>query len=158
MLIDSKVEWKFWISNIYAMQCNAFSYYAMQCFLFPKSLCTKLQNVLNRFWWRNAKMAKGIHWSYWKDLCVLKLEGGLGFRDFACFNESLLAKQCWRIWTQPDCLLAKVLKARYHQYSDFMLAGLGSYLTLTWRSIIVARGLLEMGSGWQIEDSASVNI
>ncbi|KAA3469841.1 reverse transcriptase [Gossypium australe] len=37
--------------------------YAMQCFLFPKTLCLQLENIMNKFWWANNKMKNGIHWS-----------------------------------------------------------------------------------------------
>jgi hypothetical protein len=37
-----------------------------------------------------------------------------GFRDLACFNKALLAKQIWRMWTMPDSLVALIIKAKYH--------------------------------------------
>lgn len=104
--------------------------YAVQCFLLPKLLCAHLENVLNRFLWTNSKMLKSIHWLSWRDLCVPKYLGGLGFRDFNMFNISLLVKQCWRIWTQPNRLLSRVLKAPYYAKSEFLSAELGSYPSL----------------------------
>lgn len=103
-------------------------------------------------------MLKGIHWLSWKDLYVPKFMGGLGFRDLNMFNVSLLAKKCWRIWSQPNCLLARVLKARYFAKTNFLHAELGSYPSFTWRSILAVKGLLEMGIGWRIGNRMSVNI
>lgn len=100
-------------------------------FFFSKSLCAKLGNVLNHFRWRNAKSLKGVHWSSWRNLCAPKSVGSLDFRDFAMFNLSLPAKQCWRIWTQPDCLFASVLKSHYYPKSEFLTTGLGTHPSLT---------------------------
>ncbi|KAH1066242.1 hypothetical protein J1N35_031229 [Gossypium stocksii] len=84
--------------------------YLMQCFELLKALCHALEGILNKFWWANGKSFKGIHWCSWRDLCYPKIFGGMGFRDLSLFNKALLAKQAWRLLTQPDCLLAKELQ------------------------------------------------
>ncbi|KAH1048031.1 hypothetical protein J1N35_038815 [Gossypium stocksii] len=82
--------------------------YTMACFLLPKSLCAKLEGIIDKFWWQ-----KGIHWCAWNELLSLKKDGGLGFRNLAKFNIALLAKQGWRLINFPNSLLARVLKNTY---------------------------------------------
>ncbi|KAA3460646.1 reverse transcriptase [Gossypium australe] len=137
---------------------QAIPIYVMQCFELPKSLCSVLENIMNKYWWANGKTGKGIHWCSWKDLCYSKICGGLGFRDLSFFNKELLAKQAWRLFAQPDCLLAKVLKARYFPFTNFLSAKVGSYPSFTWRSICGARELIADGWLYQIGNGRMVNI
>ncbi|KAK5774337.1 hypothetical protein PVK06_042192 [Gossypium arboreum] len=67
--------------------------YTMACFLLPKTLCDEFENIIANFWWQKHKGKRGIHWCAWKNLCVLKENGGLGFRNLGQFNIALLAKQ-----------------------------------------------------------------
>uniref|UniRef100_A0A803P9C2 RNase H type-1 domain-containing protein n=1 Tax=Cannabis sativa TaxID=3483 RepID=A0A803P9C2_CANSA len=53
-----------------------------------------------------------MHWKSWPSLCVSKFHGGLGFRNFVLHNQALLAKQAWRIFTNPNSLVSRLLKAR----------------------------------------------
>lgn len=58
-------------------------------------------------------------------LCTPKEKSGLGFRDMESFNLALLAKQGLRLINEHDSLLAKLLKARYYQHSNFLDAAIG---------------------------------
>ncbi|KAK5811006.1 hypothetical protein PVK06_026323 [Gossypium arboreum] len=132
--------------------------YAMQCFKLSASFCLELESIMSKFWWQNSKTNKGIHWCKWSDLCIPKANGGLGFRDLEKFNLAMLAKQGWKIITQPHCLFARVMKAKYFPRGDFLSAGLGSYPSFTWQSIWSARQILEDGIGWRVGNGESINI
>ncbi|KAH1121241.1 hypothetical protein J1N35_004401 [Gossypium stocksii] len=82
----------------------------------------------------------------------------MGFRDLYSFNKALLAKQAWRLISQPDYLLARVLKAHYFSFNDFMLAKVGSYPSFTWRNIYGFRELFVDGLLWRIGCGENVNI
>lgn len=60
----------------------------------------------------------------WPQLFQPKKQGGLGFRDLCAFNLALLAKQRWRLLTNPDSLLARVLEAKYYPHGNFLEANL----------------------------------
>ena len=42
-----------------------------------------------------------------------KVESGMGFRDLAFYNDSLLAKQAWRLIQNKSSLFYKLFKARF---------------------------------------------
>jgi hypothetical protein len=85
--------------------------YIMSSFLLPKSLCDHMEIQISRFWWRNNVDKRKIPWVNWKKTCKAKSKGGMGFRDLRAFNEALLAKQGWRLMTNPHSLIARLFKA-----------------------------------------------
>lgn len=88
----------------------------MQCFLFLVTLCQELEQIICRFWWKNSKTRKEIHWCDWKTFYLSKSQG-------------------WKLIMNPCCLLARVMQAKYYSNSDFLRAKLGSHPSYTWRSI-----------------------
>ena len=119
--------------------------YAMSLFLLPQGLCDEISSLCKRFWWGQQADKKGLMWHKWRDICKPKCQGGLGFRDIEVFNFAMLAKQGWRLLTNPDSLAANVLKAKYFPTCSFLDAKLGSRPSYVWRSLLEARGLLEEG-------------
>ncbi|KAL0393391.1 UNVERIFIED_CONTAM: putative mitochondrial protein [Sesamum latifolium] len=94
------------------MVVQAIPSYAMSCFLLPKTLLKKFQSLAADFFWHDGDRRR-IHWLAWDKMCLSKLDGGLGFCKLEAFNLALLAKQLWRLLTRPNCLVSKVLKAKY---------------------------------------------
>lgn len=90
-------------------------------------------------------------------MCTRKRESGLGFRDFAAFNQVLLAKPVWRLVMNPESLCARVLGARYYKEMDIMVATCLNGFSYTWRSIMHGRDLLKLGLIWRIGDGASID-
>ncbi|KAA3471265.1 reverse transcriptase [Gossypium australe] len=59
-------------------------------------------------------------------MCIPKKKGGLGFKNLSMFNTTLLAKQGWKIITQPNCLFARVMKVKYFPKREFLSARIAS--------------------------------
>ena len=97
-------------------------------------------------------------WVAWEKMCTPKAEGGMGFKDLKVFNLTLLAKQGWRILSNPNSLSHKVLKAKYFAESNFMEAQLGHKPSYTWRSLMAAKEVIGKGLRWNIGNGRKVNI
>ncbi|XP_059436514.1 uncharacterized protein LOC132169501 [Corylus avellana] len=132
--------------------------YSMSIFLLPKTLCSELNGIMQKFWWGHKDNVKKIHWMSWEKMGRSKANGGMGFRDLICFNMALLAKQGWRIIQNPDSLVGRILKAKYFSRSSLLEAKIGSRPSFAWRSLLAATVLLREGMIWRIGNGQSVNI
>ena len=132
--------------------------FAMSVFCLPKGVCKEITDVIAQFWWGDEEDNKKMHWYSWWKLCFPKSEGGIGFRDLYSFNRALLAKQCWRLITNPDSLCASILKAKYYPNCDILLAGPKKGSSFTWQSIIVGLACFKRGYIWRIGMGENVDI
>ena len=89
--------------------------FTMKCFKLPIGLCDDIESLIRKFWWGQRGDRRKIHWLWWDVLTKSKLVGGNGFRDVAMFNNSLLAKQAWRLLHNKESLFYKVFNARFSQ-------------------------------------------
>ncbi|XP_060968432.1 uncharacterized protein LOC133035987 [Cannabis sativa] len=123
--------------------------YAMSCFRIPISICKKIESVMAKFWWSSSGNKGKVHWKSWEKLCQSKFSGGLGFRSFVHHNQALLSKQAWRVFSMPNSLLARLLKAKYFKQNSFLEATKGHCPSFTWRSLLWGRDLLKRGLLWK---------
>lgn len=82
----------------------------------------------------------------------------MGFRDFECFNDDLLGKQCWRILKNPNLLVSRILQAKYFKNGSFLEVELGRCPSFLWCSIWQAKSLLCAGVRWKIGNGLSVKV
>lgn len=85
---------------------QAIPVYAMS--VLPKGVCKDMADVIAKYWWGDDENSRKMHWFAWWKLCFPKSLGGLGYRDFHSFNLAMLAKQAWRLFTNPDSFCAKI--------------------------------------------------
>jgi hypothetical protein len=119
--------------------------YCMSLFLIPKALCLEINSQIRKFWWSQPGKEAGVCWMSWDRMSCSKAMGGMGFRDFKCFNKALLAKQNWRLWKNPDSLVAQLMKAKYYPGKTLLEAKLGRRPSFAWRSIHGSCDLLKKG-------------
>ncbi|KAK6162202.1 hypothetical protein DH2020_002043 [Rehmannia glutinosa] len=132
--------------------------YAMSCFRLPDTILHKIQLMAAQYFWGGSSNERKLHWLSWNKIARSKENGGLGFRHLRAFNLALLAKQAWRLLTQPSTLLSRILQAKYYPNGNFFDAGLGSRPSWSWRSILesrssillVARRLIRSGTKTRI--------
>nr|GMD63473.1 uncharacterized protein LOC109159432 [Ipomoea batatas] len=87
----------------------------------------RLEKTMNRFWWESSGSGGGgIHWLSWSRMFMPKDCGGLGYKRIHEFNIALLAKQGWRLLSNPESLASRLLRARYYSLGNFLDAKLGS--------------------------------
>ena len=100
--------------------------YTMSYFFLPKGFCEDLESMMRNFWWGQKGQEVKIAWVSCRRMCKSKNKRGMGFRNLQAFNLAMLAKQAWRILSNPDSLVARVLKARYFLTGDFLNVKLGA--------------------------------
>lgn len=74
---------------------TALPVYAMSCFRIPNKILDEIARMITRFWWNGNEEHRKIHWVAWKDITKTNERGG--FKELRAFNDSLLAKQLWRV-------------------------------------------------------------
>ena len=72
------------------------------------------------------------------------------------FNRALIAKQGWRILSNPNSLLARVLKGKYYPHSSFLQATQGNKASWGWRSVLWGREILNQGIRWHVGNGENI--
>ncbi|XP_070039800.1 uncharacterized protein [Nicotiana tomentosiformis] len=103
----------------------------------PNNILVHLHKIFARFFWSNKQEDRSRHWDSWKNLCLPKYEGGLGFRSLHDVSKALFAKLWWRfrttksLWTNFMC--NKYCKKEIPAVVQFRR---GSHV---WRQMLTAR-------------------
>ena len=132
--------------------------FAMGCFKIPIGLCNEIEVLIRKFWWGERGNRRKIHWLKWDEMTKSKMVGGMGFKDLAMYNDSLLAKQAWRLLTDKDSLFYRIFKARFFPHCTIMEAEESRSSSYAWKSILHGRDVILRGAKWHIGNGKTVQI
>lgn len=137
---------------------QAIPVYPMALFRLPKSTIQSLERIQQHFQQKQEVDSKLIHLIKWSKLTIVKKYSGLGFKDFELFNQSLSAKQAWRLMKNPRSIVVRLLRGLYFQNGDYMKAKQGSRTSWIWQSILWDREALKRGILQRLGNGKSINV
>jgi hypothetical protein len=70
----------------------------------------------------------------------------------------MLAKQTWRLITEPESLRAQVLQVKYYPHGDILKAGPKAGSSFTWQSIFAGVATFKRGYVWRVGNGEKINI
>ncbi|KAK2417369.1 hypothetical protein QL285_039676 [Trifolium repens] len=132
--------------------------YVMSVYILPDTTIKEIERMMNSFWWGGGAENRGIKWLTWDRMAIPKALGGMGFCDLHHFNLAMIAKQGWKIMTNPQSLVAKIFKARYFPKSSLFDSKLGHNPSYAWRGIWNARYVLMNGCRWSVGNGGNISI
>uniref|UniRef100_A0A803Q6R3 Reverse transcriptase domain-containing protein n=1 Tax=Cannabis sativa TaxID=3483 RepID=A0A803Q6R3_CANSA len=130
--------------------------YTMSTIKIPVSICSELDSILARFWWKgSSQQGERYHaWKSWADCCQPKRNGGLGFRKFKDVNMALLAKMAWYLLEGENSSKAwvNILTTKYCKVQDFWSVEANQNDSKVWRGILMNRDLCVKNTGFLVGD------
>lgn len=132
--------------------------YYMSTVLFSQSFLHKITTIIRKFWWtgiQDDNTTNSIPYRSWDDICQPKENGGLGIRDLANINKSLIIQAAYSIATEKNPLLTAVLKAKYFHNKSFWTANTTGSRSIFWSSIMQVRTDLINNVTYQIQEGNS---
>nr|WMB96745.1 hypothetical protein [Solanum melongena] len=126
---------------------SALPSYLMQTCYLPDNVVQELDKMIISFLWGEMNGTRKLHELSWDQVCLPKDQGGLGLRDTRKANFAFLAKLCWYIVKDKDCLWVELIKRKYLRSQEFMQAVARTGDSSTWRGILKGREILCNGLG-----------
>ncbi|KAL9687653.1 hypothetical protein QQ045_032060 [Rhodiola kirilowii] len=127
---------------------QSLSVYMMSVYHFPQKTLDAIARLIGQFWWVKEGR-KGVSWIRKEVLQRKKEDGGIGFKDLKLFNEAILMKICWRILTQPQLLVSRVLRAKYCGNGNLFDARMGCRPSHIWRGVMRNLNFFLVGVEWR---------
>ncbi|KAG5630931.1 hypothetical protein H5410_002648 [Solanum commersonii] len=69
--------------------------YVLSPITLPMCVIKENHRIFAKLYWSNKKDGRNKHWSKWIDVCLPKIEGGLGFRSMFDVSKAMYAKLWW---------------------------------------------------------------
>ena len=132
--------------------------YAMQTTLLPQKISHQLVKMNSSFLWGDTGQHRSCHTVNWETVTIPKEVGGLGLTTIRHRNQAILMHQAWRLYTNPDTIWVRVLKAKYFPHSPMFDDTRRVHESHIWAAFRHGIKLLPEGMSWIVGDSQDIRI
>jgi len=110
--------------------------YHMSLFPIPAKVLEKLDRMRRNFLWEGNSKDHKFHLVKWAKVTQPKSQGGLGIKDLAAHNKSMMMKWLWRYGTEDIGLWKEVIKAKHGELTHWSTnVSADAYGVGLWKSI-----------------------
>ena len=99
-------------STLITASLNNSPMYHMSVYLLPKTTIHAMDKTRRSFFWQGGGTKKKYHLIKWVNICRSKKKGGVGIKDLAKLNISLLCKLWWKLENEQG-LWQQLINAKY---------------------------------------------
>ena len=82
-------------------------------FILPSRICDDIDKFFKKILWKVDNTRSSRYNVAWKDVCMMKREGGLGIKSLHVMNEALMAKHLWNVLTDKDSIWVRWVKCQW---------------------------------------------
>ena len=82
----------------------------------------------------------------------------MGFKEHPLLNDSLLAKQTWRLLYNKNSLFYRIFKSKIFPNCSIMEAREGRGGSYAWKSILHGREVIRRGAKWRVGNGESIKV
>ncbi|GJY99943.1 RNA-directed DNA polymerase, eukaryota, reverse transcriptase zinc-binding domain protein [Tanacetum coccineum] len=119
---------------------GSLSIYSLSIFRAPKSVLQDLERIRSNLFWGGNQDGKKMAWVKWPFILNSFDKGGLNIGSLKAFNLALLQKWCWRMFSSPNDLWVKIVKAFHGHEGGF--DNNGCSFKGTWANIVGSSNFL----------------
>nr|GEW50965.1 hypothetical protein [Tanacetum cinerariifolium] len=118
---------------------------------------------MRSFLWSHGELRRGHAKVKWKDVCLLKCQGGLGIKALNIWNISFIAKHIWNVVSQKDSLWVKWVSMyrlidRCSKGRNFWDVPVFYDSCWGWRKLLMCRDVLRMHFVHRIGDGSQTSV
>lgn len=121
-------------------------------------VCNDIDKLCRDFLWGDMEDRKKVHPVNWTEVCTPRDKGGLGLRMAREVNLAFLGKLAWQMIDNEDKLWVQVMKSKYIKDNNFFTVSVQGNASLSWRSIVKSRSVIEQGARWRVGDGRNLNV
>ncbi|GJV72567.1 hypothetical protein Tco_1492562 [Tanacetum coccineum] len=116
--------------------------YWASVFILPIGILNEIEQLMCGFLWCQGDYHRGKEKVTWNDVCLPKVEGGLGIRKLEQFNIALMSSHIWKILMNKDLLWVRWIHYYKLKHRRFWDVKIESNVSRGWRKLLKIHNII----------------